>query len=374
MMKPRIGQVLWTIAATVISAALLTSCAARSVSSPSRGGGAPHIVTLSSNGQAWAELTSKVITVRSGSAWRQINSPAAPAAGGSVVVRGKLALVASLAGITLTLAVSRDGGGRWATSSVRLATPAAGAIIALSPDAKHWVVGPASSPSVGAASQYTYGYINTSKGTLSKVPVPGSMANLAWSGSSLVVPGGPAGSHLFVSANLGRSWRDVSRAVLGFTPPAANIPATEPVFGPVLGLSGGTAVVPVERTGPKGLTIQLEATTTGTSYKMIGSVHASGNYGAGPLAVASSSYGPDQAALVLPATMSLYVVASNARPALIHMSGLPVSPDSISFQDAAHGLAQTTVRSCANVKGHCTVSVSQYVTSDGGHTWTRRRA
>lgn len=377
-MKPRTGQALWTIAATVISAALLTSCAARDagrpISSPGHGAGAPHIVTLSSNGQAWAALTSKVITVRSGHAWRQISSPAAPAAGGSVVVRGKLALVASLADMTLTLAVSHDGGGTWATSRVRLATSATGATIALSPDTKHWVVGPASSPSAGAASQYSYGYINTSKGTLSEVPVPGSMANLAWSGSSLVVPGGPAGSHLYFSDNLGKSWRDVSRAVLGFTPPAANIPATEPVFGPVLGLSGGTAVVPVERTGPKGLTIQLEATTTGTSYKIIGSVHTSGNYAAGPLAVASSSYGPDKAALVIPATMSLYVAAGNAEPALIHMSGLPVSPDSISFQDTANGFAQTTVRSCANAKSHCTVTVSQYVTSDGGHTWTLRRA
>ena len=312
-MKPRIGQALWTIAATATSAALLTSCAAReagsSISSLGHRAGTPHIVTLSSNGQAWATLTSKVITVRSGSVWRHINSPAAPAAGSSVVVRGKLALVASLADLTLTLAVSHNDGGTWATSRVRLATPAAGAVIALSPDAKHWVVGPASSPSVGAASQYSYGYIDTSKRALSKVLVPGSMANLGWSGSSLVIPGGPAGSHLYLSANLGKSWRDVSRAVLGFTPPAANIPATEPVFGPVLGLSGGTAIVPVERTGPKGLTIQLDAITTGTSYKIVGSVHASGNYGAGPLAVASSSYGPDKAALVLPATMNLYVVA-----------------------------------------------------------------
>jgi hypothetical protein len=359
----------------VISAVLLTSCAVHDAgrSSQVAGANAHNIVTLSSNGQAWT-LTAKVISVRSGGTWRQINPPVVPAAGSSVVVRGKLVLVASIVGTTLTLAVSHDGGATWATPRVRLRTQATAASIALSPDARRWVVGPASSLSVGAASQYSYGYVNTSSGALAEVPVPGSMANLAWSGSSLVVPGGPADSHLYVSTNLGQSWLDVSRAVLGLTPPAANIPAAEPVFGPVLGLSGGTAVVPVERAGPKGLSVHLEATTTGTSYQMIGSANTAGNYGAGPLAVASSSYGPNKAALVLPGTMRLYVVASHAKPVMIHMSGLPVSPDSISFQDTANGIAQATVRSCANGKSACTVTVSQYVTADGGHTWSRSRA
>jgi hypothetical protein len=107
---------------------------------------------------------------------------------------------------------------------------------------------------------------------------------------------------------------------------------------------------------------------------MIGSANTAGNYGAGPLAVASSSYGPNKAALVLPGTMRLYVVASHAKPVMIHMSGLPVSPDSISFQDTANGIAQATVRSCANGKSACTVTVSQYVTADGGHTWSLSRA
>jgi hypothetical protein len=204
--------------------------------------------------------------------------------------------------------------------------------------------------------------------------VPGPVANLAWTSSGMVVPGGPADSHLYLSANMGKSWRDVSRAVLGFTPPAANIPPAEPVFGPVLGLAGGTAVVPVEHVGPKGLSVRLEATTTGDSYKKIGSARAAGNYGAGPISIASSSYGPDKAALVLPGTMSLYVVASQGKPVMIHMTGLPASPGSISFQNAASGIAQTTVRSCAKGKTACTVTTSQYVTSDGGRTWTPRRA
>lgn len=326
-------------------------------------------MTLGTDGQVWT-LTAKIVSVRGAGIWQHLNSPVKPAPGNSVVVRGKLALVAAIGGTTLKLAVSHDGGNTWVTSRTRLRTPATGAYIALSPDAKHWAVGLASSASAGGVSQYSYGFVNTSHGMLTAVSVPGSMANLAWSDSGMVVPGGAADSHLYLSTDLGKSWRDVSRAALGFTPPAANIPASEPVLGPILGLSGGTAVVPVERAGPEGLSIQLKATTTGTSYTTAGSARAGGSYGAGPIAIASSSYGPDKAALVLPGTMRLYVVASHGKPVMIHMSGLPVSPDSISFQDTANGVAQTTVRSCANGKASCTVTISHYVTTDGGRTWT----
>jgi hypothetical protein len=376
--RPCSGQASWKVAAAVISAVLLASCAAHGAGHPGHvaakgGAGERNVVTLSSNGQAWT-LTAKIVAVRSAGAWQRINSPVVPAAGNSVVVRGKLVLVASVTGMTLTLAISRDGGGRWATSKARLGMPTTGASISLSPDARHWIVGPAGSASAGSASQYTEGFVNTTAGGLAKVSVPGPVANLAWSGSGLVVPGGPADSHLYLSTDMGTSWQDVSRAVLGFTPPAANIPPAEPVFGPILGLSAGTAVVPVERVGPKGLSVHLEATTTGASYTRVGSANAAGDYGAGPLAMASSSYGPDKAALVLPGTMVLYVVASQGKPVMIHMSGLPVSPDSISFQSMADGIAQITVRSCASGKNDCTATVSQYVTSDGGRTWTPRRA
>jgi hypothetical protein len=375
---PGTGRALRTAAAAVVSAVLLTSCAAHNAGpsahpAANTGQGGRSVITLGSDGQVWT-LAAKVISVRGAGTWQHLSSPVKPAAGDSVVVRGKLALVASIAGTTLTLAVSRDGGRTWMTSKARLRMPATGAYIALAPDTKHWAVGPASSASAGGVSQYSYGFVNTAHGMLTEVPVPGSMANLAWTGSGMIVPGGPADSHLYLSTNLGQSWRNVSHAALGFTPPAADIPATEPVLGPVLGLSSGAAIVPVERTGHKGLSIRLEATTTGTSYTTAGAAHVGGSYGAGPIAIASSSYGPDKAVLVLPGTMSLYVVSSHGKPVIIHMSGLPASPDSISFQDTANGIAQATTRSCANGKSNCTVTISQYVTSDGGRTWTSSRA
>lgn len=374
--RPGAGRAARRAAAAVVAAILLASCAAhdtgRSIHAAANGGGTAErsVVTLGSNGQAWA-LTAKTVSVRSAGTWQRINPPVTPAAGDSVVVRGKLVLVASVAGTTLTLAVSHDGGRTWALNRAHLDTQTTSAYIALSADAKHWVVGPASSTDAGSASQYSNGFVNTTSGTLTKVSLPGSAASLAWSGSVLLVPGGPADSHLYLSTNLGQSWQDVSRALLGFTPPAADIPATEPGVGSVLGLSSGTAIVPVAHVGATGLNVDLEATTTGTSYTRVGAATAAGDYGGGPITIiASSSYGPDEAALVLPGTTDLYVVASQGKPVMIHMSGLPGSPDSISFQDTANGIAQTTVTSCANGKDDCTVTVSQYITSDGGRTWT----
>ncbi len=373
--RPGVGRSALSAAAAVVSAILLTSCAThdtgRFTHAAAHGSGAGERggVTLGINGQAWT-LTAKTVSVRSGGTWQRINPPVMPAAGNSVVVRGRLVLVASVADTTLTLAVSRDGGGTWAMNRVHLRTQTTDINIALSPDAKRWVVGPASNTSVGSPSQYSDGFVNTTRGTLTEVSLPGSVANLAWSGSALLVPGGPADSHLYLSTNLAQSWQDVSRTVLGFTPPAMDIPATEPVFGPVLGLSSGTAVVTVEHVGATGLNVDLEATTTGTSYTSVGSVTATGDYATGPLTIASSSYGPDEVALVLPGSTDLYVVASQGKPITIHMSGLPVSPDSISFQDTVNGMAQTTVSSCASGKSDCTVTVSQSVTSDGGRTWT----
>lgn len=372
------GQRSWRaplrVVGAVTSAVLLASCAAHGTgqSGAANGGaGQRGVVTLSSDGQAWT-LTANLLSARSDGAWQRISPPVTPAAGNSVVVRGKLVLVASITGTALTLAVSRNGGATWATSRARLAMPAAAASIALSPDSRHWIVGPAGSASAGSASQYSYGFVNTTARALAKVPVPGPVANLAWTNAGLLVPGGPADSHLYLSTTMGKSWQDVSRAALGFTPPAANIPPAEPVLGPLLGLSDGTAVVPVEHAGPNGLTVRLEATTTGTSYQKIGSAHAAGDYGAGLLAIASSSYGPDKAALVLPGTTTLYIVTSHAKPMTIHMRGIPASPDAISFQDTTSGIAQATVRSCASGKTNCTVTVTQYITSDGGRTWTPR--
>jgi hypothetical protein len=354
--------------------AVIAGCAAPGTGRAAHGSGrtgaqaTERVVTLGRNGQAW-QLASDTVSVRSQATWEPVNSPVTPAAGNSVVKDGSLILVAGITGTKLTLATSDDDGATWAINSAQLQSTTTSAFIALSPDMQHWLVGTQNFANTGSVSQYTQVFANSSSGALTPLEIPGSVANLAWVGSDLVVPGGPADSHLYVSTNLGTTWQDASEAVLGFVPPATNIPPTEPEFGPVIQLADGTAVVPVGQVTSTGLSVDLEATTTATSYTSIGTITATGSYGPGTLALASSSYGPNAAAFVLPGTTDLYVTGG-ASIATISMSGLPASPGSISFQDASNGIAQTTITACRNGKSDCTVTTSEYITSDGGRTWT----
>jgi hypothetical protein len=369
-----IPALVWRMSALVAAAVLVIGCAGVQT----RGTGAPgraastagrDTVTLSRDGQAWA-LAPHAVLVRAGRSWAQVNPPVTPAGGNSVVVRGQLMLVASVTGQQLTLAISHNGGATWTEAAASLSASTSDVYVAVSADAKHWIVGPAGSASLGSASQYSYAFVNTPSGGLAQVSLPGSAENVSWSGSDLVVPGGPADSHLYLSADLGQTWQDVSTAVLGFAPPAANIGPAEPLFGPVLGLPDGTAIVPVEHVSAQGLTVDLEAITSSNTYKMIGSVAANGDYGVGPYSLPSSAYGSQQVAVVLPGSLNLYIVGGQGASVGISMSGLPASPDSISFQDSIYGVAQVTVRECTNGKTGCSVTVSEYATSDGGSTWT----
>jgi hypothetical protein len=354
------------VSAVVAVAATLAGYAAAGAGHPASGPAAGGVVTLGDNGQAW-RLTDSVVSVRGQGTWVPVSTPVRPAAGNSVARRGSLVLVAGLSGNRLTLATSRDGGRSWATRGAELAVPADSAFISVAPDGRHWLVGMPGQSSAGSVRQFSQAFAGSPGGALTPLTVPGPVASLAWRGPDLVVPGGPANSRLYVSSDLGKSWTDASKAVLGFTPPAANVPPSGPAFGPVLGL-GAAAVVPVEHVTSSGLSVDLEAATGAAAYKSIGHLFAPGSY-SGPLQLASSSYGTGAAALVLPGTTTLYLVSGSARVTRIAMSGLPASPDSVSFQSAADGIAQVTVRACGASKSDCTVTPSQYATSDGGRTW-----
>lgn len=359
------------VIAAAAAALVLSGCASRQASQ-SAAGAQPDtktVTTLGKQGQVW-RLTGTTVYVRSGRNWTSIRPPLAPAVGGSVVTRGRLILVASIRGMTLTVSSSRDGGRIWAEHTAQLRSPAAGATILLSPDGRRYIVGPDEQTNTGSVSHYSEGFVNETDGSLTELSMPGPASSLAWVGSALLLPGGPANTHLYLSTDLGSSWVDVSARLLGFTPPSSNVPVTGPFFGPIVGLSDGAAIIPAEHMTTGGqLSINLHTTTTGLSYSTIDRLSVPGHYSGGPISLAISSYGPDQAVLAEPGTTDLIVINDQRITATIHASGLRVTPDAISFQDASNGVAQSTVRSCANGKADCTETVTSYATADGGRTW-----
>lgn len=278
MKSQRIVLTKTLLAGTAIVCLLLTSCASRQVPhtpsgaasvAPSHSAKAPRqVATLGIEGQAWM-LAGDTVSVRNGTAWQAISPPLPPAPGSSVVLRGRLAVVASLNGTILTVQTSSDAGVTWSKHAAALNAPTTGVTVALSPaSVTHYIVGADPQISAGAPSQYTVGFVNNPDGSLKQVSVPGPVAKLAWSGSTLLVPGGPMSTHLYRSTDNAATWSDVSKLVLGFTPPAFNVPVTSAAFGAIVSLADGTAVLPAAHAGNnnRGLTLALYTTRDGVHF------------------------------------------------------------------------------------------------------------
>jgi hypothetical protein len=325
--------------------------------------------TLGSDGQAW-RMSGNAVAVRDGQQWTTFTPPHTPAPGDSVGYRGQFAVVASLSGTTMTVSSSQNGGSTWTDQTVQLPAAADAASVTLAQTGQQYVVGPEAIANTGSASQASTAFVSNTDGSLTEITLPGSLLSLLFGLGLMLDVGGPANSDLYLSTDLGLSWTDVSVDLLGFTPPTVDVPPTEPSFGSLVALSDGTAIIPTVTSSDSGLTLDFQATTTGLLYNDIGSVTIPGDYGGGPIDVDASSYGPTEAVFANPGTTDLTVVNDGGIVTTISSSGLPVPPDSITFQDSSNGQAQVTQDSCTDGKDSCTETVSQFSTTDGGATWT----
>lgn len=375
MKLPGLTKVL--VVAPVAMCLLLTACASQAPTAPAAtSSGAPsptvsapnQVTTLGIEGQAWM-LTGDTVSVRTGATWKAISPPLPPAPGNSVAILGQLAVVASLNGSALTVQSSVDGGATWSKNGAQLNAPTTGVTVALSPSSViRYIVGADPQISAAAPSQYTAGFINNPDGSLKQVSVPGPVSKLAWNGSALLVPGGPMSSHLYRSTDNASTWSDISKLALGYVPPASNVPVTATSFGAVIGLASGSAVLPAEHVSNGTPTLDIYTTRDGLHFSKPATISLSGQDTSVGLVV--SSYGPDQAVVLNPGTLDIFVVDATGVRATFHAAGLPAPPDAISFQSATAGLAQVTIRSCASGKTTCSATPAVFSTADGGRTWS----
>jgi hypothetical protein len=340
---------------------------------PALAGGTTTTV-IGTMGRSFTAVDTEILVNAAGSLTARVTPPHPPAGGNSVAAHGQHVVVVSMSpdGSTLTVSESANGGKTWHDlPSQAVGQPARDAAVALSPDGTHYIVGTDGKYSAGAGVPGGTAFLAGPDGKLTKIDIPGAPSTLAWAGNTLLVPGGRSTAHLYASANTGQTFTDVTTAVTGETPPSADVPLDTPALGGVIGLPDGTAFIPVATISDSGFTLAVKATTDGTTFTDVGTTVVAGSFGGGGgLSLADSAYGSDRAAFVPLGTTDLFIVSLSGPPQTVHMTGLPASPDAIAFQDATSGVAQVTVSGCNDGKDNCYQNTTNFITSDGGATWT----
>jgi hypothetical protein len=322
------------------------------------------------------------LTTNAGRSWRQLRLPARPATGHSIAISGNRIAAVTIDSFGLSYQRSSDGGGSWRHSAIKTSEPTSQASVALSADGSRTaimasVAGSANdgaTPQLFVAAPAAAG--STGDGTLIARSAPVS-GNLAWLGSRLLLTGGPLSSRLYASDDNGGSWRQLP--VGGTLAPRFNLAPDSPSIGAPVPIADGSVLLPVTTHTGHTSTVQLYVSSAAASFTLAGQVRLGGLLGAGTLAAVSAA-GPGRFMIAEPGSTRLHVLSfstdgtagtDGTAERTVRATGLPAPADSLSFQDATHGLAQVTERSCAGGKRACTERVELLRTVDGGQSWQR---
>jgi photosystem II stability/assembly factor-like uncharacterized protein len=332
-------------------------------------GRATLTAVLDPGGHAWAAAGGGAVLVSSdaGRQWRTVRLPGRPAIGHSVVVSGSVIAAVVTEGGGLAYERSSDAGATWHKIAVPTPAPTDQASLALSGDGREVAVMAVLPGSAGAGDlpELATGPV---RGPLSAARAPVS-GYVAWSGSRLVLTGGPLQSQLYTSGDLGRTW--TQHPVDGPAAPRFNVPPGTPSLGVPMPGPGTSVTVPVTEHLRGGAAVRLFTSPDGVHYIPGPRIALPGAPGPGVTAPASPA-GPGRYVLASPAGTRLYLVTGRTLTT-ITPSGLAGTIDSLTFASPRDGLAETTLNSCAG-KQNCHSATRLYQTSDGGHTWQRSAA
>ncbi len=325
---------------------------------------------LQRSGVEWSRSGPRSISVKGPDGALTVNPPVKLTSGSSVGWVGKGLVAATVRNGTLTIERSNDNGVTWKKKELKIPTGMQYPVVS---SARHGgtFVAALDGGSASGARPSSVGYVFSTHSSLRRIRIPGAAQDLAVTSTVMIVPGGPANSHLYSSVNGGKSWTDVSVAVRGIVPPTSDVAPTTPIFQTVIPLNNGSLAVPIVQSDATGsLTIALYTTLDGARFSQLVKRGPFTSNAEPPVSLVLGSAGTGGVVLVIPGSTTFALIKSDGTVMMIQSSGLPGSPDAISFQSPKVGSAQTTVTHCNPDKSGCVTNVTQYATSDGAKTWT----
>ena len=357
-MHPRRGY----LVGVAVLAAALSGCSAGHSSQSAPPSVAPSQVVVSP--VTTTHGSRSVVFALAATRWTTVPLPHSPADPDAVASHGPDIYAANLGARGVSLDYSHDGGRSWHSRPVASTPDLSGVDVAVSADGKQLAIALDRPASAGAVGQADVLVGPTAGGTFAGHGAP-TAGQLAWWRDRLVLSGGALSSRLYLGDATGSSWHAVP--VNGHVAPQFDVDPSVPSVGVPLDRPDGSLVVPVtNHTGAP--SVDLQATTDGSTFRSLGRVGLTGDLGAG--AGAAVGVRSDGSVVVSdPNTLRLHIVGAGATRTVVP-KGLPAPPSSLTFLSAMMGLAQVDVAGCAKAKSQCTVKHEVFATSDGGASWT----
>ena len=346
----------------VAAAVAVAGCASADHAAPPAPGGAASVTSPVITGSRDGHTVAYALAATQ---WTTVALPHRPADGQSVAAHGHDIYAAVREANGVTLEASHDGGQSWQRRPVAGTSDPGTVDLALSPDGTRLAIVLDHPGAAGAVGQAAVLLGEAKGGAFTSHDAPAG-GRVTWWNGRLALSGGALSSRLYVSDPKASAWTPV--AVGGPVAPMRNVDPGVASIGAPISQPDGSLIVPVTNHAGSP-SVDLFATTDGSTFRKVAAVALSGELGAGTVAPVAEL--PDGAVLVAdPNAMRMHLVRGSAQSSFVPR-GLAAPPSTMTFASATMGIAQVDVANCASGKAGCTVRTEVYTTADGGKSWER---